>query len=568
MTEDAIINQSYSAQRSEPTLESTEASTLYNIATHNPFAEKESASDFFDGGDRTTQLDEAIHLCQFGNNVVLVTGDTGIGKTFFVEQACFELSETASCCFISATEDLSSEAIAKEVSTELSMPFATHQTIEQLMFMLEDANALEDIARFIIVVDDIHLLAEDIIISLLRLSQISQNTFHLLASGLPYTFNILENIELSEGLVKNIHLEPYTTEDTYRYLNFKMKASGLDDDNFFDVKTALQIHRSSAGYPQKINQLAEEHILSQEQDIIEDEPSSSGLPLWHMIGLVFLIFALIMAFFYGDSGSDNATEQAIPLALGDQAPNINNETIIPTDNNAVENSTSLFNPITEIQTTGEESSNFTSGDNTLAEATPAPAPAPINNEASTLISPPESEATTETEVVDSSAVILDENQVADTITSSATADAAPDVTNTSEILVEENTPTPTTAIATSVAEAESPTTEPAEVEQTRYSPDEEAVLAWPESHSTIQIIGALDKASVERFVEAQANKDLLRLVTINRDNKPWHIVLADHYTDNTQARAAIQQLPQNQVNASPWIRKVSDLKQGIRDFPR
>ena len=58
----------------------------------------------------------------------------------------------------------------------------------------------------------------------------------------------------------------------------------------------------------------------------------------------------------------------------------------------------------------------------------------------------------------------------------------------------------------------------------------------------------------------QANKNDLRLVALNRNNKPWYVVVVGIYDNGSIARQSIQSLPQPQVNAGPWPRKISDLK--------
>jgi|GEM_PF-6718496 len=561
MTEDITLREKINAtntQRLEPSIELDSAPQ--NIASQSPFADKtDTMSDFFEGGGRIEQLDEAIHLSQFGNNIALITGDTGTGKTFFLEQACFELSETAACCFINGSTELTNVDIAKEVSTELSMPFASSQTIEQLIDMLDDADALQDVSRFIIIVDDIHLITEDIISSLLHLSQLSNNVFHLLASGLPSTHDYLESLESQDGLIKEIHLFPYGLEDTRDYLNFKMKSAGYEGENFFDPETVAALYKESAGYPARINQATESFLLTQEEltqeeELTEEKSSEArlGLPLWHMVGLVFLLFALILAFFYRGTGSNEDVEQTLPVTIENNATEtVAEETLKenPSDSTQAaplaEGNQSEALEQTAAEQTGEATAETIT--ETIAETTSQSTQA-INETVTEVIDNSVSEAAAVVgEATDNSAAVIE-------ATEQPPAAAATELTTEQAEAVAQNT-----APAASATEA-APTA--------AFSADEQVVLNWPENDSTIQIIGALDKASLERYVAAQVNSDALRLVTILRDGNPWHIVVADHYPNNDQARQAIQRLPQNQVNAGPWIRKVTDLKQGIRAFRR
>lgn len=539
MTEDITLRDRVSpSQFRDVDNASTESSPLYDFITHNPFADEGSMSYFFEGGSRAEQLDETVHLTQFGNNITLVVGDTGVGKTFFLEQACFELSETASCCFITGSIELSSETIAKEISTELSMPFATRQTIEQLIEMLEDADALEDISRFILVVDDIHLLSEEIVFSLMQLSQVSGSVFHLLASGLPSTASYLSNLEFQEDLIKEIYLFPYGPEATEEYINFKMQSVGYKGDNFFNDGMLAEIYKSSAGYPQKINKTAEYFLLSHDENIADElvERNPSGFPLWHMVGAIFLVFLLILAFFYRGDSIDKAegVEQILSNPIENKNPvenTVQNEATIAVE----ENPNNLPLPSAVISEDLTVNNIPDEQINSAAEQSAEEVPAATQE-------------TPTSEVVET-AVDVPENAEPQTVVTQ----------NIQTTATEENS----TSVG-NASESNATSAEPTAL----YSVDEQTVLGWPEGDSTIQVIGALDKTSLEQYIATQANKESLRLVTIMRNDQPWHIVLADHYPDNNQAREAIQRLPQNQVNAGPWVRKISELKQGIRDFRR
>ncbi len=81
-------------------------------------------------------------------------------------------------------------------------------------------------------------------------------------------------------------------------------------------------------------------------------------------------------------------------------------------------------------------------------------------------------------------------------------------------------------------------------------------------------MAASQKASLEKFVSAQPNNELLRIVGVLRNEKPWYIVLVGVYSSSEEAREAAQLLPQAQVNAGPWPRKIADIRGDIESFRR
>ena len=91
-------------------------------------------------------------------------------------------------------------------------------------------------------------------------------------------------------------------------------------------------------------------------------------------------------------------------------------------------------------------------------------------------------------------------------------------------------------------------------------------MQWPDASYTLQLIGAVQDASLIAYIDAQPNASSLLLVSLTRNNKPWYVVVVGVYKSVQLARQAIQDLPQNQVNAGPWPKKISDLKQDMRSF--
>jgi|GEM_PF-5050427 len=116
---------------------------------------------------------------------------------------------------------------------------------------------------------------------------------------------------------------------------------------------------------------------------------------------------------------------------------------------------------------------------------------------------------------------------------------------------------PQEAAATTAIEAPS-----ANAAMTEY---ERAVMSWPAEQYTLQVTAAGQLAGVERFVSRQPNRRSLRIVSFNRNQQPWYVVLIGVYPTVEDARSAALLLPIEQSGAQPWPRKIGDIKRRIND---
>jgi predicted ATP-dependent serine protease len=82
----------------------------------------EIETDFFATSNIQSQLDEVVHLCQFGGNVVSLLGDKGIGKSAFLAEVRRELAETCYCCMIESALMKSAGDVFRLIIAQLEVP--------------------------------------------------------------------------------------------------------------------------------------------------------------------------------------------------------------------------------------------------------------------------------------------------------------------------------------------------------------------------------------------------------------------------------------------------------------
>lgn len=100
-----------------------------------------------------------------------------------------------------------------------------------------------------------------------------------------------------------------------------------------------------------------------------------------------------------------------------------------------------------------------------------------------------------------------------------------------------------------------------------WTEDELEVMSWPPDEYTIQVLGVASYESADRFILAQSNASLLKLVRSKRQGKQWFIVLAGRYQSLAEARNRLGSLPQSQAKAGAWPRTVSEVQELISAYP-
>ncbi len=108
-----------------------------------------------------------------------------------------------------------------------------------------------------------------------------------------------------------------------------------------------------------------------------------------------------------------------------------------------------------------------------------------------------------------------------------------------------------------------PTPEPAAPDLPDIPEDEQILLSWRASEYTLQLLGASSRASVDRYIKEQSNREKLLSFETRRQGEPWFVVVTGRYSSAEVARDAIAGLPAGQREAGPWPRPLSEVQEEI-----
>lgn len=485
----------------------------------SPTAFKPMSIEFFGGADRKSLLDEVIHLCQFGNNLLAVVGEDGIGKSTFINQARIALSSTAFCCFIQANDTITPEDLFSQIISQLDLPVSPMTSAGEMIAALRHAIADGNLNRVVVIIDDANELGDAILSALISLLQGNQNQhLHILMAGKESLVDRLDQFEMVDVLVYDIELNPFSLQETKEYLKFRFDQTGEDLDEIFDSEQLASLWNESEGVPIKINRVAERMLSADEFEEYEDSfEKVRSLPVIHIGLLVVLLTALLLALVYmGGDDEELITQTSETTKI---------ELPISSDISASADTKGSIQ-LSEDAETAEDapiSSNNIQTDNLLVDRP--------------LIKEPDSTVASNTQAEFTNTVSVGET------------------TNINEVA---------TALQKPIAEPAKETVVIKSVPQIDNKKPLTTADNWlmglSDDRYVIQVIAAGQKAGVEKFIASQPNKESLRLVQLVRENQPWYVALVGEYASNDAARQAINKLPQEQVNLGPWPRKASDLK--------
>lgn len=98
----------------------------------------------------------------------------------------------------------------------------------------------------------------------------------------------------------------------------------------------------------------------------------------------------------------------------------------------------------------------------------------------------------------------------------------------------------------------------------RILSDEKRLLAEPVGNYTLQLLGARERSSTERFLKAYPDQGGLRVFATLFKGKPWYVVVYGSYANRKQAINAVSGLPQGLKKLRPWARSMKGIHSDIR----
>ena len=228
------------------------------ILSEAPQLSEGDVSTYFKGGHWGQCFELLQHLCQYSESVILVTGAHGLGKST-LKQALIEDTQTQEilkCCSLDAKTDYD----AQEIMTDIAKGFGLlipRQNTEAFLPLMDDKT-------WVLLIDDAHLLSDDVLRSLIQLSlpkkyNADAEHLHLILFGMTDLEKRFMGPYLRDIAAEQFHvleLEALTFLETEAYLLHKWRLAGNNSPLPFDPIIIQRIYHISGGNPREVERLA------------------------------------------------------------------------------------------------------------------------------------------------------------------------------------------------------------------------------------------------------------------------------------------------------------------------
>lgn len=536
-------------------------------------------NSYFKGGHWGQCLELLQHLCQYSENIVLVMGDSGIGKTTLKQALLEATSNIFKCCDLNAEtyHDISDLMDDVAVGFGISMNNSKLGLAENIASL-----TAHDDKIWVLLIDNAHLLATDTLHALIKLlyvvnkTKVNRNSqFRLVLLGLGGLEEKVEAAKLQVGKEENTHvleLEPLTLSEVELYLLYKWRLAGNKSVFPFDNATIKKIHQLSAGNPRKIERLARDQLAGIKL-VSKDKKNNynylpkisftpilkSGLIIGCLsAGAIFLLKPLFIS-----STATTLVKIEMPAEKNKELQRLQNEQAesskmaeiqhkpvevikvpLSTDLQEKEHSISsntiivgkeeVLPRVIELEQLAKQNLAQIEKDKAQANITlphseeqQEKAPEVIINDTVTIIDKPESA------VVQSPPVIAPEkeHQAHKPIMKAVTEKKV--VANNKTV-------------------------------KNNYNKYEQKILQIPSTHYTLQLLGASKVAGIEQFITNNKLQNQAYYYRTMYKNQPWYILVFGNYPTRIQAKAAVTNLPAPVRALHPWVRDFASIKKTLQ----
>lgn len=524
----------------------------YYGMTREPFGAAIEDDLFYAEPTRKQRLDILLHLAQYGNELMLVTGPEGSGKTTLLQQFKSKALDTWSIAHIEGKDGIDERKLVQQLFHQMGIEFhgATHA--ELLKTLEHHFDSLQRSARqAVLLIDDADQLPVTTINRVLEIAALTnienKPLLRIILFGAPELETIFSDtqIQLPENLVRRtLDLSPFDNEHTAYYVLHRLSAAGFVANKPFTENVLHKLHKQSGGWPGRINDLTHNLLVDSLPATTTGKASDEGATVKPLRVIAAIAVITLMGSILvwqddinnwlapGKTPADSRLDQVAKLAPFEATPKI----------------TPAPDPVQQEDSAPD-----------IATAAPEIIPEPALESTEENTPPqPASEAAR-----DRKASL---GEVLDSISTHA-PDADTDINKTPE-------PTPNETVAAASAEKLQPVDqkqptqastpkETAKDLQQLPSRQEDWILGQNPKHYTLQLVAGKRIATIRKFIREHSLQNDLVFYRTTRHDKPWFGLLLGAYPGKQEAIDARSRLPKDLRTLTPWVRKLADVQKDI-----
>lgn len=507
-------------------------------------------------------LELLSHLCQYSEDILLVSGPSGIGKTT-MQLALIEIeSQNFTICDVTAMPDL---------------------TAEQLTEQIDSACDNIDKKDILLLIDDAQHLSFEVIDALLQLKQKVANPLHIVLFATAELEQKIARSALKANFEKQVHtieIEPLTVMELEAFLMHQWRNMYNNNDLKLNKAKYKKIHAASNGVPGRALQAAKE-VLSG-KTITTENATPRLSPFTVGVAVSFGILFCVLAFMWPsrDEPIETASTSSMPQPL--------DATILAATAESIDETSDVYPEVMPTPESSMPPEPYAAPEiSTMPEPLPMPDPYAIPEpsiipEPSTMPEPlpvepnkldvqpiPSPDVLPQPELVskvsDDEKIVRLEKKLQvlqEQLNNEQTARRLSE----SKLQAIKSQPVITTPKTVSKKRSEkSAAFKPKPKPKTlSFSKQELHILSFPSRNFALQLLGSNNESKVQAFIrDNNLNSKAFYYKGIHK-GQSWYVVVSGNYASKFEAQQAASRLPYELKKLHPWPREYSKIHNSIK----
>ena len=126
----------------------------------DPFVAEFESEYFYDGGMRRETLNQLVHYCRFGDQVVMLVGASGSGTSLLLDQAMSVMEDVMDCCYIDGEQQSQPDSLLQALDAQLQLALPFPIQLADFFSALKIATVIDgEIEPVLIAVDQAHFVS-------------------------------------------------------------------------------------------------------------------------------------------------------------------------------------------------------------------------------------------------------------------------------------------------------------------------------------------------------------------------------------------------------------------------
>jgi len=238
---------------------------LYGFTSY-PFSTTPDPKFLYLSKNHEACLHHLLHSLERGHGLIVLTGETGTGKTLLLKNLVKDLDEKTHIAFL-VNSALDSADILFYIFHELKLDIAGKSKFEMLSSLKNFLSTLEMVnEKVVVIIDEAQNLSIDALENLRLLTNFGnpeKNLLQIILAGQPHLEDMLrlpELIQLNQRTGFHCYLMPMDYYETKGYIEKRLSVAGVTYP-IFTLRAIKRIFMCSKGVPRVINLICDDALF-------------------------------------------------------------------------------------------------------------------------------------------------------------------------------------------------------------------------------------------------------------------------------------------------------------------